>query len=254
MALLGVEDVGRAPDRAAGARQRGMHLPRPGGQGGPHRHRPDLRRDAAVAGHQPHPQQARCGRPARGARGPHRSGSPVPAEPSAAGNGSAQPTRPAGPPATQESQRPDPTTKPGDMPRPIRLSQREASRPTSGVLPMPRTASPGATGAPAVPLPVRRVVLLLGVIAAVVGLPGTAQAAVRHGQRGRPGHAGGRGAGDGRPRRRPRAPSAGVPAGRARRCDGRWPGSRARPGASARCPASAISAACSGSARPGPAA
>src|SRR5262249_11901285 len=61
--------------------------------------------------------------------------------------------------------------------RPIRLASAKPPVPTSGVVPMPRPFS-RAPLVSRVPLTVRRAVLLLGVVAAVVGLPGTALAAV----------------------------------------------------------------------------
>src|SRR5205823_7443383 len=70
------------------------------------------------------------------------------------------------------------------MPSPLRLSRaKSAPAPTSGAGPIPRSASKVARPSwmprwPRVPVSVRRVVLLLGVVAAVVGLPGPAQAAV----------------------------------------------------------------------------
>src|SRR5206468_1220229 len=70
------------------------------------------------------------------------------------------------------------------MPSPLRLSRaKSAPTPTSGAGPMPRSASKVTRPSwmprwPRVPVSVRRVLLLLGVVAAVVGLPGPAQAAV----------------------------------------------------------------------------
>src|SRR5262249_60668682 len=75
------------------------------------------------------------------------------------------------------------------MPSPLRLTRAtSAPTPTSGVRPVPETHSPvpRRPGMPRlspaprllrVPRSVRRVVLLVGVIVAVVGLPGTVQAA-----------------------------------------------------------------------------
>src|SRR5262249_61891128 len=75
------------------------------------------------------------------------------------------------------------------MPSPLRLTRaKSAPTPTSGIRPVPETHSPvprrpgmpGLSPAPRLlrmPPSVRRVVLLVGVIVAVVGLPGTVQAA-----------------------------------------------------------------------------
>src|SRR5215475_10503398 len=63
------------------------------------------------------------------------------------------------------------------MPSPFRLTRaKSAPTPTSGAQPMPEAHSP-APRLSRLPSSVRRVMLLIGVVVAVIGLPGTAQAA-----------------------------------------------------------------------------
>src|SRR5215470_16733187 len=104
-------------------------------------------------------------------RGPHRAS---PAPPNRRPQATALcPAKPRNVP-TQESQRPDSTQARDAQAYPL-----SSAKPlVSGVLPMSRPFS-RAPLVSRVPLPVRRAALLLGVIAAVVGLPGAALAAAR---------------------------------------------------------------------------